>query len=270
MLPQDLIDRLSRETFIRTVEHLAETRSTNSLALLRAETLGDAQLPAIVVADQQTAGRGRGANRWWSDRGSLTFSLLIDPGRLGIGVEQWPALSLTTGAAVAAAVQSFAGRADVRLKWPNDVLLDGRKLAGILVETPQQLSPRHEASAARSRLVIGVGINVATEVATAPPDVRARAASLHETSAEPPRREDVLVRVLQELDRLLGLLATRDRRLQSLWRQLCLLTGRSLVVEDAGRTISGTCLGIDDDGALRVQTGVSVERLFSGIVVEYT
>lgn len=256
----DLPNRLRTETFVRTVEHLAETESTNDIALARADSLAAEQLPALVLADRQTAGRGRGGNSWWSAEGSLTFSLLMEPSAFGLPRDRWPALSLTTGAAVATALSKFAGGADVRLKWPNDVFLDGRKVSGILIEAPPS---------APGRLVIGIGINVRVPFHEAPPDIRTRAVSLHEAAAEIDR-DDVLIAVLQTLEDFLSQLAAGESRLSQTWRRLCLLTGQSVVIEDVGRTISGTCLGIDDDGALRIQTGVSIERLFSGIVTSWS
>lgn len=244
----------------RSVLRLAETASTNTAALEWSRALSWSDLPVLVTAERQTAGRGRGANQWWSDPGALTFSLVIEPAAYGVPVARWPALSLTVGASVAAAVTPWAAAGDVRLKWPNDVFLNGRKLGGVLIESPPDQP---------ARMVIGVGLNVNNSLAQAPPEVRARGISLCDAAGGPLSVEDVLAAVLRQLADDVAALARNDAALVARWRRACLLSGRSIVVADGSRVVSGTCLGIDDDGALRVQSDRHVERLFSGVVVDY-
>lgn len=244
----------------RRMIRLAEAESTNTVALDWSRAWTSADLPAVVVAERQTAGRGRGANRWWSAEGALTVSVVLEPAHYGIPVARWPALSLAVGAAATTAAADFAPAGDFRLKWPNDVFADGRKLGGVLIE------PLPERS---DRLVIGIGLNVNNSLREAPPEIRSRAATLCELAGGPVDREAVLQAVLRQLFEDLTALGAGGPALPARWRRLCLLTGRSIVVEDCGRVTAGTCLGIDDDGALRVQTDRCVERLFSGVVVEY-
>lgn len=251
---------LPQRTFVRQIRALAETESTNSIALSWSSQLRSTELPALVVTESQTAGRGRGANRWWSGPGALTFSLIIEPAEFDIPTERWPALSLTMGLATALVLQARVPSADVRLKWPNDVYLEGRKVAGILIESPP---------ATNHRLVIGIGINVNNSLAAAPDDVRRRAVSLCDVLGEDFPRTELLHRLLAEIDAVLMALADDAPELHALWRKHCLLTGRSVVVTDQGRTIAGTCLGLDDDGALRIQTDQSIQRLFSGVVTDF-
>ncbi len=251
---------LRETTFVRGIRALAETDSTNTAAAEWSPQLTSEELPALVVAESQSAGRGRGSNRWWSGPGALTFSLVIEPGQHGIPMVGWPALSLTVGATTATALEAVLPGADVRLKWPNDVYLHGRKVAGVLIESPLE-TPR--------RLVVGIGINVNNSPAQAPDDVRSRAIALCDVAGGNVPRSLVLTKVLQQLDRDFRALAADAPDLRPRWRRLCLLTGRSVVITDSGRTIAGTCLGLDDDGALRVQTGHSLERLFSGVVTEF-
>lgn len=259
MTERDL-ESLQAATFVRTIRHRPESVSTNTDALDWSRELGRRDLPALLLADRQTGGRGRGANRWWSAEGALTFSLLIEPLEHGVPMPQWPALSLTVGAAIAEALSGFAPGADVRLKWPNDVYIGGRKASGVLIESPPDAS---------QRLVIGIGINVNNSPEHAPPEVRARAVSLAEVLGGPQPKLPVLQAVLQQLEVDLAALATKHPSLLGRWRRLCLLTGRSVLITDSGRATAGTCLGLDDDGALRVQTGHTIERLFSGVVTEF-
>ncbi len=132
-----------------TVEILPEADSTNS-ELMRRARAGRTE-PVLLVAERQTAGRGRMGRSWASMPGaSLTFSL-----GLPLAPPDWAGLSLAVGAAVAEALHP-----QVRLKWPNDLWVDGRKLAGILIETASPPDP------SQSRFVIvGVGVNIAVPAA---------------------------------------------------------------------------------------------------------
>ncbi len=248
------------QTFITSVRHLDQVDSTNSYAMSWSRTLSEQELPALVLAERQTAGRGRGTNSWWSSEGALTFSVMLMPERYQVRPEQWPALSLTVGASIALAIENVCRRNDLRVKWPNDVYLGERKLGGILIEVPQET---------RGSVVIGVGLNVRNSPADAPKDFRHRVASLAEGDKPPPSQTEVLIACLTELERGLSLLGQQHQSLTDQWRRLCLLTGRSVTVVQGGQEISGSCLGIDDDGALRIQTSSGTERLFSGVVSSF-
>ena len=255
------VGNLARCTFIRRIRALDETDSTNNVARAWSTQLSADEVPALVVAESQSAGRGRGENRWWSGPGSLTFSVIVEPAAWGVPSERWPALSLTVGAATALALEQRVPTSEVRLKWPNDVYLDGRKIAGILIESPPNDS---------RRLVLGIGVNVNNSLAGVPAEIESRAISLCDATGTTHSRTDLLKDLLTQLWQSLTRLGSDLPRLREDWRRLCLLTGRSVVVTDQGRgVVAGTCLGLDDDGALRVQTDGSVERLFSGVVTEF-
>ncbi len=258
---------IRRHTFVRTVEIHAELPSTNDRAL---ELAGREEvLPSLIVALRQTAGRGRGVNRWWAADGALTFSLILEPDQATLPTSRWPELSLTAGGAVCAALLELLPGTDLRLKWPNDVYLSGRKVCGILVEvhaaergTDRRSVPR----APNQRLVVGVGINVNNSLADAPEDVRRRATSLIDVTERQFRLTDVLVGFLRRFELDMELLVSGDRRLHDRWRRLCLLSGKSVALDDGTRSIAGTCLGIDDDGALLLQTEAGPQRFFGGVV----
>ena len=139
---------------------------------------GRMKLPLLVWARTQTRGRGRGIHRWWSDKGSLTFTLAIDPLEHRLSIENEPRLALATAVAVIEALDgSTSGAPPLGIRWPNDLEADGRKLGGILperLETP------------RGRLIlVGIGLNVRTDLAAAPARVRAMATSLAALHAKP-------------------------------------------------------------------------------------
>lgn len=240
--------------FSRTVEVHAELGSTNDHA--RELIAGNAALPALVVAERQTAGRGRGANRWWTTDGALTFSVAIDAAERGLTVEQNGLVSLATAVAVADAVRETTGLA-AGVKWPNDVYLSGKKLAGILIESPRPGS-----------LVIGVGINVANRFDDAPDEVRARATSLVEHA--PAKRQAVLVAFLVALDERLTQIATSGSLLIESARAACVLTGKIVTLRDGERVTTGECAGVADDGALRLKTDGVVTNYYAGTIEQIT
>jgi BirA family biotin operon repressor/biotin-[acetyl-CoA-carboxylase] ligase len=213
----------------------------------------------LVLAEMQSAGRGRASNRWWSGTGALTFSLLLDAHASGLPTSCWPQLSLTVGLAIAEAVDELIGL-QAGLKWPNDVYLQGRKVAGVLIETP----PRQ-----RGKLVVGVGLNVNDPLNLLPEDVRQTAISLCEASNRGPfALADVLILLLQRLSDCFAWIGSRDAELRQRWRERCVLTSRTVHIDQGGCQITGPCHGIDDDGALLVQTEAGLERCFAGVVTQ--
>ncbi len=248
--------RIGTETFIGTLEIHDELPSTNNRALELAERQ-DLELPALIVADRQTAGRGRGENAWWSAEGALTFSLILDAGGCGIAPERWPQVSLTTGLAVCEALDALVPQANLKLKWPNDVMLGGKKLCGILSEIPSSL---------KGRIVVGIGINVNNSLEDAPPAVRDVAVSLRDATGARHDGLDVLIRVLQHLELEFARLSESSMSLSKRFRERCWLNGREVSIENGFAAVQGLCGGIDDEGALLVQTPLGLERVLSGTV----
>ncbi len=217
---------------------LATTTSTNDEA--RQAARQGAPHGATWVAERQTAGRGRRGSAWVSPAGEgLLFSVLV---RLACAPARVPPVALVVGLAVRDAVARAAVGATVAVKWPNDVLVEGRKLAGVLVEAIT-VGARVEA------VVIGVGINVHTRVF--PADLADRATSVALVSTEPPDRASILADVLASLDRDLHVVVGRGLGLvRGRLEQADALRGRR-VRSDTGD--SGVASGIDEDGRLLVR-----------------
>lgn len=212
--------------------------------------------PVLYLAQRQTAGRGRGG-AWWSGDGGLTFSILT--GEIPIAGDQIPRLSLGVGVAVCEAIEPLAGQ-PIELKWPNDIMARGRKLAGMLIEIPAGRPPR---------LVIGIGINVANSLDQAPEEVRRSAITLTELTAAP-NRVEVLISVINALQGVLNDLANGNPKLADRWRQRSFLDGRQVEIElPGGERMTGIVQSIDDQGALLVATGQGVQRCVSGSVVDW-
>jgi BirA family biotin operon repressor/biotin-[acetyl-CoA-carboxylase] ligase len=223
------------------VEVVASTGSTNADLLTRGGPEGQ-----VLVAEEQTAGRGRAGRTWLSVPGaSLTFSVLLRPASVPPAARGW--LPLLTGVAVAAAVRSAAGVAAV-LKWPNDVLVGDRKLAGILAEQ----SPAGDA------VVVGVGLNVATPRDALPVSPNGLPATSLLVEGAEVAREALLAEILRSLERwYLAFRADPDPARSGLlaeYTAACATLGRTVRVElPAGRVVSGVAEGIDRGGRLLVR-----------------
>lgn len=254
----DPTGRLLADTFINAVEHRRKCASTNDVA---AELLRKAKVavPFLVCTDRQTGGRGRGANRWWSAEGALTFSVVVDDNTFGIRVGRDSRIAIAAGLAVAQTLRSSADDAHVSVKWPNDVWLEGRKVCGILVEVTG-----HRSDAA----VIGIGLNINNSLATAPEEIRNSATSLADATGRQHDCDEILISLLQNLDDQLRRLSSPDDDLAARWEEQCALTGRFVRVQDGEREHAGKCHGIDVAGALLLQKGTALHRIVAGSVVE--
>jgi len=204
------------------------------------------------VADEQISGRGRRGHRWSAAPGDdLVFSVLLRP---RLELERLSALTLAVGLAVRDAVAPRV-EAPVTVKWPNDVFVSGRKLAGILVES--QL-----AAGKLSAVVVGVGLNVGTR--ELPEELRDSATSLSLLGVSGPGREVLLVDLLEALGARVGSYerAGLEPMLDELRRHDA-LRGRRVRIEG----VTGTAQGVDRDGALVVEDGAGARhRILSGTV----
>ena len=211
---------------------------------------------AVVIADEQSAGRGRRGRVWFSPpRSGLYVSVVLAPGRARVDPRRATSLlTIAAGVAIAEGVQECSGlRAD--LKWPNDLYASGRKLAGILAE------------AAHDLVILGYGINMTR--AAYPADLQVRVTSLEAESSTSIDRGRVLVETLAALARRYGdLLEGRFDAILDAWRARAPGAVGARVTWTVGHAQrSGTTAGIDDDGALLVETDGGLERIVGGEVL---
>ena len=236
------------------VDALAECDSTSSELMRRADR--GAPAGTVIVADRQTAGRGRRGRTWLSSpESSLTLSVLW---RFPGAATSLSGLSLAVGVALARALEGL-GATGVRLKWPNDVLLaaDGgfSKLAGILIELS---SDRRGV-----QTIIGIGLNLQAPTAE---DLLQPAAGLSSAGVLADRH-DVLTAILSELAGILDAFAVRGfAGVKAAWQQYHAWQGMAVRILGDSDSISGCCLGVDDDGSLLLETASGVERIVSGDV----
>lgn len=232
------------------VDALVECASTSSLLLARASD--GAPAGTVIVADRQTAGRGRRGRHWLSSpESSLTFSVLW---RFDGGVERLSGLSLAVGVALARALEA-CGAPEISLKWPNDILLAGGKLGGILVEL--QSEPRSMLA------VIGIGLNLQCPAQS---DLGYPVAALAQACSPAPDRHTLLAQILIELAGTLDRFADAGfTALRSEWQQRHAWQNQAVQVLHDGRLEKeGICCGADVDGALLIRTAVGLERCLSG------
>jgi BirA family biotin operon repressor/biotin-[acetyl-CoA-carboxylase] ligase len=246
------ITRLTSATWIDAVEHHRELGSTQDRARAAAAEL-PLERSLLVVADRQTAGRGRGANRWWTGEGSLAFSLLFDPATFELPRHAVPQVSLATGVAVVDTVAPLVGDQVLGLHWPNDVFVAQRKLAGILVDVLPD-----------GRHILGIGINTNSAIDNAPEDLRATAATLRWLTGRIWHHGDLIESFARALAVSLRMLAGAPEQLGARFNELCLQHGQTLTVRNGDDHTTGRCAGIAPDGALLLDTPTGRCAFYSG------
>jgi BirA family biotin operon repressor/biotin-[acetyl-CoA-carboxylase] ligase len=227
--------------------------STNDAASLTARLSGERSEGLVVIADEQTAGRGRRGHAWFSPPGSgLYVSVVLAPTRARVDPGRATRLlTLAVGVALAEAVESAAGLR-VDLKWPNDLYVARRKLAGILAE------------ATGDAVVVGYGINVTAT--SFPPDLRDRATSLESELGRSCDRAVLFAETLAAVDaRYVELLEGRFDAILDAWRRRAPAAhGARVTWTTPAGPVSGVTGGIDDEGALLVRVGDRIERIVAG------
>ncbi len=238
----------------RRVHWVPECSSTNDLALKHAPCNGDGNADGdVFFADFQTAGRGRLGRKWAAPRGaSLLCSIrLIEP----FDPPRWARLSLASAIAVHEAVRDATGLT-TKLKWPNDVLIRDRKVAGILIETRADHPDGHV-------VAVGIGINCLQHAAHFGPDLSARATSLDMESTEPIDRHRLARSLVASLDHWLA----PDRLdetsvLRDAWCRLSRTIGSRIRLRSDGREYAGHVLDLDPNAGILVSLDVGAQKLF--------
>lgn len=226
---------LSTKSLGREIEYYQILESTNSEAW---EFIEDgAGHGTVVITDNQTSGKGRRSNTWESSPGrSLTFSVIVTPGKIG-GQSLIP---LSAGIAAADAMKPF--EISPELKWPNDILINGKKAGGILCESKFRGG---EVTAA----VIGIGLNVNEELEDLPEALAESATSMFMESGLRCQRERVLAECLNALERTL-MLSNED--VVKEWTERCGHIGEQVSFSNGGEPVSGIFIGLDSSGAAEV------------------
>jgi BirA family transcriptional regulator, biotin operon repressor / biotin---[acetyl-CoA-carboxylase] ligase len=216
--------------------------STNTEAARQA--MNGAEEGLCVVAGEQTAGRGRFERQWISPKGAgLYFSLLLRP---RIDQNDWPLLTMMASVAVHEALAEACDlHADI--KWPNDILVNERKLCGILAETLDTKTGR--------AVIIGIGINLTSKAF--PPELQNSATSVQAVTGKTCEREPILWTLVRALERYYDVAQSPDGK-QKIIQEWCARSSyardKRIRVEDSNETIEGITCGVESDGGLRVET----------------
>lgn len=251
--------------WIRTIEWVDEVGSTNTMQRDAIAQRRSPELPWLLVAENQTAGRGRNANTWWSPSGCLTFSLALPLSNCVNSLSQLP---LVVGIAVADAIRDWVPiREQVRVKWPNDVFVGSRKVAGVLIESVMSGSDQN--------YIVGIGINVTVDLTDAPSDVQAKASSLHLVIAETKQRiltaEAILIDTLFALRDTLSQWQTTGDFLSDAWSEFSLLSNCHVKVASGESRYSGLAVGIDGHGGLLIrEDSGKIVTVLSGVVEQWS
>ncbi len=256
MFTENDLQSVLSKTLIQQIDFHDELDSTNSQSTKICEQ-GDMSTPLLVLTSNQTAGRGRGKNTWWSQSGSLTFSVILDVEQL-FQPQQLALISLSTGWAISSFIKKLLPQQDIKIKWPNDLYLEQRKVCGILTETVNS-----------HYVVVGIGLNVNNSLENVPDSFQNNVTSLVEFHHENFSLTDILIDLLHELDVEWKRLAEGKSDFISQWSQRCLLTGKQVTHQAGNTETTGKCLGINCEGALLLQTKTGFQKLYGGTIINF-
>lgn len=231
--------RLKTRLIGKTIHSYRLVKSTNDLVSQMAESGAPEGL--IVTAEQQSQGRGRLGRNWFSPEGSgIYLSILLRP---RIKPEQAPGLSIMTAVALAETLEQYAP-GEIAIKWPNDILISGKKISGILTEL----------SAEKNRInhvVVGIGINVNQKAADFPPDIRKTATSLRVATKHVVNRADLLKAFLGNFEEeYLAYQKYGLKKAQKRMRKYSVMLGKTVRLLSGDNIIEGVATDIDSSGAL--------------------
>jgi BirA family biotin operon repressor/biotin-[acetyl-CoA-carboxylase] ligase len=257
LLPEMLKPSLRGTIFATHLHHFYKIGSTNTAAM--AAAVEGAPEGSVFLAEEQTAGRGRGAHTWHSAQSAGIYcSAVLRP---ALPPSEVLVLSLAAGLAVHAAIQQIDARVNVDLKWPNDLLIDGQKFCGILTEmTAEVTKVRH--------IVVGIGINVNQK--GFPKDLADQATSLRLATGTEWSRVELVGALLKLLHReyrdLVERADARPSILKRFTENSSWVQGKKVRIEENGTGFEGTTAGLDDRGFLQVRTPQGVQTVLSGTV----
>jgi len=222
------------------VVHLNEVGSTNRYAL---EMAPDFPEGTVVVARKQTSGKGRNDRRWESPEGGLWMSVVLRPERIE------PRLVFVGALAVVDTLSDFGVVSGI--KWPNDVWVNGRKIAGVLTEVRGKTA------------VLGIGLNVNNPV---PPELHGSAVAMYELLGTSVPLERVEERLISHLDGWYRVFQKAPELMMARVRELTFILGRPVVVSDGKDSVSGRALDVLDDGSLLIEVNGEMRRVLYGDV----
>lgn len=252
LLPEEIWHKSCLKILGRKVQYCTDTKSTNDDAKKLARE--GAPRGTLVVAERQQGGRGRMGRAWDSPMGGLWLSVVLRPELLPVDA---PKLTIMSAVAVAEAILRSTG-ISTNIKWPNDILVDGKKVCGILTEMSAEMD-------AINYVILGIGININNDF---PDELKDISISLKQVKGEKVSRIEVLRALLEKLEHYY-ILAEKEgfEEIFVRWRALCINLGRKVKIIGRNYNFEGIALDIDSSGALLVKAlDGQIEKVVSGDV----
>jgi len=249
--PDKIKANLKTSRIGRKVVVFDRTASTNDIA---AEYAGNPQNDGLVVfSEEQTAGRGRAGNKWLADYGqSLLCSIVLTQSTLNPEL-----LSLTCAVAAAEAIGNPA-----TIKWPNDILLSGKKVAGTLLESSAAEPTCGAQQETRRTYIVGIGINCHQQIESFPAELRPVATSIDIERRSICDRISLAKRLLTSLDHWLAAAGQSPDQIIARWRSLSSQLGQRVTLLSNGKKFAGNCIGVDPQNGLILQLDSGAIRIF--------
>jgi len=230
---------LKTKSIGKEIRLFPEVVSTNTLAMEAA--VQGAPEGTVIIAETQTGGKGRLGRTWISPRGNLYFSVVLRP---QIPTHKAPLITLVGAVAVASAIRTYCS-IPATIKWPNDIFISGKKVAGLLTEMsaePDRI--RH--------IALGIGVDVNMELQELPPDVRMHATTLAHEAGRAIDRKPLLQQILRDLEHWYRIFLTSEGEVLKEWEKLNMTIGCRVTISNAGEVFEGLAQGIDHEGRLLV------------------
>ncbi|MCE8424035.1 MAG: biotin--[acetyl-CoA-carboxylase] ligase [Candidatus Methanoperedens sp.] len=251
LTPGEIKAGLKTEFIGKNIQYFKETESTNIIASEIAKTVEEG---TIVIAESQTGGRGRLGRKWISPEGGIWFSVILKPKMQPLFASR---ITLLAGVSVAKTIRTYGIPA--KIKWPNDVLINGKKVCGILTEIGAEMD-------AIDYLVVGIGIDANVDTGYFPDEIRDTSTSLKKELGTEINRVEFVQKLLMELETVyLNFQKGGFAPILEEWRNLSATIGEWVKITTGTRTIYGEAIGVDTEGALIIETGEGqLEKILAG------
>jgi len=258
LIPYEIKRRLNTKIFGRKIEYFRLTSSTMDEAEYILEKDPDPD-GTLIVAEEQTSGRGRQKRKWLSPRGrNIYVSLIYSPKHMDVADSI--ALMFAASIAIKEALSDF-GIEDAKIKWPNDVMVDDKKIAGVLLETRSE-------GGVLTNAIIGFGINVNME--EVPEEIEDTATSMYLVTKSKIDRAMLLTNILFYFENLLNILVNEGRdKIFEIWRKYNNTLGRKVEIHSNGKVLKGIAKDIDKSGFLLVDVDGEVKKVVTADSVRF-
>jgi len=244
---------LSSLQYLHHIQHFTHIDSTNREAMRQLEQ--GVSSGTVIIADQQDAGRGRLGRTWHTVEGALALSIILRP---DLPPQQVAQLSLVTAVALQQSLASYCR--DIRIKWPNDLLIHGSKVSGILTE--MRAKPH-----CVKGVVIGIGVNLKAPQAGWPQGIQQDVTDLQFHCMQPISRTECVMKILQALDDWYGIYLHQGfAPIRDIWWESHVASMQKVRVFDGRTYIEGIAIGLNDDGALLLDVDGKVQAIVAGEV----